>query len=32
LVDLYEKAKNAGAQDVVVAREQAPARSSADPA
>ena len=29
LVDLYEKAKNAGAQDVVVAREQAPARASA---
>jgi uncharacterized protein involved in exopolysaccharide biosynthesis len=27
LVDLYEKAKNAGAQDVVVAREQAPARA-----
>ena len=26
LVDLYEKTKNAGAQDVVVAREQAPAR------
>jgi hypothetical protein len=32
LVDLYEKAKNAGAQDVVVAREQAPARPSADAA
>lgn len=29
LVDLYEKAKNAGAQDVVVAREQAPARAPA---
>jgi polysaccharide biosynthesis transport protein len=27
LVDLYEKAKNAGARDVVVAREQAPARA-----
>ncbi len=28
LVDLYEKAKKAGAPDVVVAREQAPAMSA----